>query len=154
MHLAKRRQLLIDKQVQGALLFRTIVYWFFLLVAASLFLLCMYVVQEPGGTFLDYYGLVLERHGVLAFATLVLLPLVVYDVLVTTNRFAGPIYRMRRSMRALATGAHVDPLEFREQDFWREMADEFNALAAYVEELKARADRDAPSRHDLSTTPK
>jgi hypothetical protein len=142
MRLTTRKQLLIDKHVQGALLFRTIVYWFFLLVAASLILQGVYAVREPGGTFLSYYDLVLERHGVLALVTLVLLPLVVYDVLVTTNRFAGPVYRLRRALRALAAGERVEPLQFREKDFWREAADEFNAVAAYVDELRKQADPD------------
>jgi HAMP domain-containing protein len=144
MRLTTRKRLFIDRQVQGALLFRTVVYWFFLLVAASLVMLGVYAITEPGGTFLEYYGLVVQRHGAVAIATLVLLPLVIYDVLVTTNRFAGPLYRMRRAMRALAAGEHVEPLQFREKDYWREMADEFNAIAAYVDEMKREAADDDP----------
>jgi hypothetical protein len=36
-------------------------------------------------------------------------------------------------MRALARGEHVEPIEFRRGDFWKEFADEFNAVAARVQ---------------------
>ena len=139
MRLAKRRKLFVDSEVQGALLFRTVLYWFFLLAATSLIMLCISAVREPGGTLAEYYSRFLTRHGVVAFATLVLLPFVLYDVLATSNRFAGPLFRMRQAMRDLASGARVEPIQFREKDYWRDIADEFNAVAAYVEELKQQA---------------
>ena len=46
---------------------------------------------------------------------------------------AGPLVRLRRSMRALARGEHVEPIKFREGDFWQEFAEEFNAVAARVQ---------------------
>jgi hypothetical protein len=137
--LTRRRRLWIDSEVQGALLFRTVLYWFFLLAATSLIMLCVSAVREPGATLAEYYQRFLTRHGIVAFATLILLPFVLYDVLATSNRFAGPLYRMRQAMRDLASGMRVEPIQFREKDFWRDTADEFNALAAYVEELKQRA---------------
>lgn len=140
MRMTTRKRLFIDRQVQGALLFRTVVYWFFLLVATSLIMLGVYAIREPGGTFFEYCRLVLARHGILAIATLLLLPLVIYDVLVTTNRFAGPVYRMRRAMRSLAADEPIGPLQFREGDYWRGLADEFNAVAARMAELKRQAD--------------
>jgi hypothetical protein len=142
----KRRKLLIDSEVQGALLFRTVLYWFFLLAATSLIMVCISVVWEPGATLAEYYDRFLMRHGIVAFATLILLPFVLYDVLATSNRFAGPLFRMRQAMRDLTEGQHVEPIQFREKDFWRDVADEFNALAAYVEELKQQAGAERPNR--------
>ena len=66
--------------------------------------------------------------------SLVLLPLVVFDILRLSNRFVGPLLRLRQSMRQLAQGEHVDPIEFRCNDFWREFADEFNAVLARVQD--------------------
>jgi hypothetical protein len=37
---------------------------------------------------------------------------------------------LRRSMRELANGKDVDPIEFRDADFWPEVAQEFNAVRA------------------------
>ena len=46
---------------------------------------------------------------------------------------------MSRSLRALANGEKVDLIRFRRNDFWQEMADEFNNVAIYVEKLKNQA---------------
>lgn len=146
--LVKRRKLFVDSEVQGALLFRTVLYWFFLLTATSLIMLCVSAIREPGDSLFAYYANFLEQHGILAFATLILLPIVLYDVLATSNRFAGPLFRMRRALRDLAAGKHVEPIQFRDKDFWREIAQEFNAVAAYVEELKKQAAGGRPERDE------
>ena len=55
-----------------------------------------------------------------AIASFVLLPLVIIDIVRLSNRFTGPLLRMRRSMRALAQGEQVEPLKFRDADFWHD----------------------------------
>jgi len=55
---------------------------------------------------------------------------VIVDVVRLSNRFTGPLLRLRRSMRALARGEQVEPIRFRDNDFWHDFAEEFNALAA------------------------
>ena len=46
----------------------------------------------------------------LACGALALLPLVVVDVLRLSNRFVGPLLRLRRSLRQLARGEYVEPI--------------------------------------------
>jgi hypothetical protein len=115
-----------------------VAYWLFLLATAVLVVAGTdYFWGTPA---LDQDGFVLVRHAAAVIALVVLLPLVLYDVVAMTNRFAGPVYRLRRSLAALAAGERVAPLQFRENDYWRELADEFNAVVAYVDELKEQAD--------------
>ena len=47
-----------------------------------------------------------------------------------SNRFVGPIYRLRRSMRSLANGEEVDPVFLRDGDYWFDFAEDFNRVAA------------------------
>ncbi len=138
MRLTPRKRYLVDSKLQGALSMRTVGYWCFCVLATGLILLCWEVATGPHRPFLSYFSMheIVQRHGAVALASILLLPILLLDVLITTNRFAGPIYRMRRSMRALAAGEHVQPITFRDGDFWHEVADEFNAVAAYVEGLK------------------
>jgi hypothetical protein len=42
----------------------------------------------------------------------------------------GPILRLRRALKEVADGLPAKPLNFREQDFWRELATDFNRAAA------------------------
>ncbi len=41
--------------------------------------------------------------------------------------------RLRRSLRALGRGEHVEPLEFRGADFWQEFAEDFNSVLRRVQ---------------------
>ena len=59
----------------------------------------------------------------IAFA---LLPVFVYDVIKMSNRFAGPISRLRVTLTDIADGKDVKPLNFREGDFWNEISVKFN----------------------------
>lgn len=139
MRLTTRRRYFVDEQVQGGLLLRAVAHWFVLLSGASVIMLVAYAVHQPDRTLAEHCQTVLARWGVVALATLVLLPLVLYDLVVVSNRFVGPVFRLRKALRALAAGQHVAPLQFRENDYWRGLADEFNGIAAYVDELKEQA---------------
>ena len=138
MRLTPRKRYFVDRKLQGALLMRTLGYWCFCVLATGMVLLCWTVATGPYRPFLSYFSLheLVQQHGAVLLASIVLLPILLLDVLITSNRFAGPLYRLRRSIRALAAGEHVQPVVFRDGDFWHDMADEFNALADYVDELK------------------
>jgi hypothetical protein len=131
----------VDRQVQGALLFRIAIYWCFAVLTVCLVLLCARAItySGPAESFFDYFafGEFFSQYGAVVAASLVLVPIIMLDVLATSNRFVGPLYRMRRSMRALAAGEHVEPIHFRDKDYWKEVAAEFNLVAAYVEQLKS-----------------
>src|SRR3954453_8713609 len=133
-----RRRLLVDHKLQRALLVRSCVYWIGCLIMASLLLVSWDALQDPGHPFLAYFRLdrLWANHQLVLAAGMLMLPIILYDVLQITNRFAGPIYRLGDSMRTLAIGEHVQPIQFRDSDFWQEVGQEFNQLIAYVERLK------------------
>jgi len=130
-----RKKLFVDPKVQGALISRVILYWFFCLLTITLMLLCWRIVTGPARPFYTHFNDMWFFYGPAAVASLILLPLVVVDVVRLSNRFVGPLLRLRRSLRALAQGDDVEPLEFRGGDFWREFADEFNAVLARTKKL-------------------
>jgi hypothetical protein len=140
MRLTPRRRLLVDTKVQFGLIARVVAYWCFCVIAIGLMLVAVEIVDAPEGDFLSYFRFdhVWSSHGVVMLAALILLPAILTDVLRFSNRFAGPVYRLRRSMRALGAGEFVAPIKFRDRDYWPELADEFNAISAYVDSLKQR----------------
>jgi hypothetical protein len=109
-------------------------YWAVCLITIMLMLLCWRIVTGPARLFHTHFSDLWFDYGPAMIASLVLLPLVIIDVLRVSNRFAGPLLRLRRSMRALARGEEVGPIEFRGGDFWREFAEEFNAVAIRMQE--------------------
>jgi hypothetical protein len=134
-----RRQLFVDPKVQGALLLRVVAYWFLSLLILSMLLLDWRIVTNPGQPFYAHFQEMWYWYGpVAAIATLILLPLLLFDSVRLSNRFAGPLFRLRRELRKLSSGETARPIQFREGDFWHDFAGEFNALAERVEALTAQ----------------
>ena len=125
-----RKQLFIDPKIQGALVVRVVFYWVVFLIAITLMLLCWRIVTGPARIFYTHVDEMWFFYGPAAVASFLLLPLVIVDIVRLSNRFTGPMLRLRRSMRQLARGEHVEPIKFRDTDFWHEFAEEFNAVLA------------------------
>jgi hypothetical protein len=132
----KRRQYFVDPKVQGALVLRLIGYWAVMMVTTTAMILCWRVVTGPGQRFYTHFDDMWLYYGPALVASFLLLPLIVIDCVRLSNRFAGPLYRLRRCMRDLATGVPVPPIHFRDGDFWLEVADEFNAVSAKLQRLE------------------
>jgi hypothetical protein len=125
-----RNYLFVDPKVQVSLMIRVACYWCVCFLGVAFVLFGWQSISVLDGTFVERITAVLHNDGPVLFALLMLLPLLVIDVVRLSNRFVGPMLRLRRSIRELARGDDVPPLEFREGDFWPEIADEFNALRA------------------------
>lgn len=132
-----RKQLFVDPKVQGALVCRVVLYWIVCVVTITLMLLCWRIITGPARMFYTHFDDMWFHYGPALIASFLLLPLVIVDIIRLSNRFAGPMVRLRRSMRALARGEQVSPIEFRGNDFWRDFAAEFNAVAARVQKKDA-----------------
>lgn len=133
-----RKRLFVDPKVQGALVLRVALYWITCLITATLMLLCWRILTGPARLFYTHFDDMWFHFGPALIASFVLLPIVMVDIVRLSNRFAGPLLRLRRAMHALAQGEHVEPIHFRDGDFWQEIADEFNAIAERMDE-SARA---------------
>jgi hypothetical protein len=121
--------------VQGALALRVAIYWVHCLVTVS-FMLTIWVIftgrpQSSTDLLLQVWG----RGGPALLASLLLLPLVLFDCLRVSNRFVGPLLRLRRAMREAADGRPVSAINFREDDYWQELADDFNRLCEQLEKV-------------------
>lgn len=118
-----------DWAVQGTVLLHIAVHWLLFLVFVGTFLLFIEVVDgEPR----DAWENVLRRHGPSILIVLVLAPIYIRELCKLTNRFAGPMVRLRRAMRDLAEGNEVAPIQFRPGDFWQDLATDFNRVAERV----------------------
>ena len=141
-----RTRMMVDPKLQGALLVRTVMYWV-LCVTVVMVLAGLQAVWSSNGA----PGPVLLSRTVLAFgpaliASLLVLPMVAFDSVRFSNKFAGPMHRLKRLARDLADGKPVEPVNFREEDYWKELADQFNRLAEEVTLL--RKEREAGGREE------
>ncbi len=132
-----RKLFFVDAHVQGALLVRATIYSALCLVVVTGMVLCWRILTGPARVFYTHFDDMWFHFAPGLIATLLLLPLVLLDLAKLTNRFAGPMVRLRASMRALTRGETVEPLRFRKGDFWQEAAEEFNSLATQVAQMRS-----------------
>jgi len=132
----RKRRYLIDRAVQTTLLVRTASYWLFSMLTVGMMLVVWEVFAGPRERSTDVLTATIVRYGPALLVSLLLLPLVMFDVLRMSHRFVGPVMRLRQGLRELATGRRPATMKFREDDFWREMAGEFNAAAEQIEETR------------------
>jgi hypothetical protein len=134
-----RRQMFVDRPVQGTLVLRVLVYGATCLLSVFVMLFGWSLLTGPARiswTTVDYLWF---HYGPAFVAATLILPLVMWDAVRVSNRFAGPILRLRRELKRLADGEEVHPIYFREGDFWRDVANDYNRIALRLKELEAKA---------------
>jgi hypothetical protein len=134
----KRRQYFVDPKVQGAIIARCLAYWVTCLVTTFVILFFWSLMTGPARISLMTVDYLWFHYGPAFVASFLLLPLILWDILKMTNRFAGPILRLRRELKKLSRGEQVSPLFFRHGDYWRDVADDFNRIAVRLKELEAK----------------
>ena len=135
-----RKQLVVDIRFQGTLAVRIVLYWLLCLFAIGALLLVRRALTMPIRPMNAILGELGSLYGPAAIASLFILPMVVVDVLRLTSRYAGPIFRLRRSLQALADGEAVEGLRFRGGDFWQGLACDFNTVAGRLRPSTPEAD--------------
>jgi hypothetical protein len=129
----KRALHYVDSAVQGALLRRIFFHWCgFFSVVAILAVSMQTLLGDPAQAFYARLWYEIKGFGLIGIIMLALLPAFMLDTIRFSNRFVGPVGRLRRSLRELRDG-DVKLIQFRGNDFWCEMGDEFNAIARLVE---------------------
>jgi hypothetical protein len=83
--------------------------------------------------------------GPALIASMLVLPIVVVDVVRLSNKFAGPVHRMRRTIKQLADGRVVEPVCLRKEDFWYDFAEDFNRALARMQDPSSSQVVDAAS---------
>jgi hypothetical protein len=142
----KRRSFLVDYKVQSALGLRVATHWLTFLVVTLCVTICLRLVTNiDQASLLQQITRALRDQAISVVVLLALMPWFVHDALGLSNRFAGPMVRLRAALRQLRTDDEPGPIKFRSGDFWIDVADDFNALRDRVvadrkemEELRGR----------------
>jgi len=129
-----RRKLLIDKDVQLGLVVQLAIHWMMFLAATVCVLpiaraIILADVNTPPWDRFKGAG---TDTAILFVVFLLLFPYFMYDSIKVTNRFAGPMYRLKVTIRALASGAPFHGLHFRVGDYWQDVAKDFNTMMARI----------------------
>jgi hypothetical protein len=84
-----------------------------------------------------------SRDYILMGAIVVIIVAGIYVGLVISNRIAGPIFRLSQEMIKLVDGQKVQPIAFRKNDYYQELAVAYNKILfrlANVEKKREKVD--------------
>lgn len=136
-----RRQRLVDKQVQGHLMWKLFCYFMgYNLALLSITAVCFFFQHcqglLSGGPAIDVkeqFAAFLSTNTPLLISMALLIPVMLWDMLNTSHRFAGPVYRFRKTMDDFNAGQELKPVKLREGDFLTEFESSFNKFVAELE---------------------
>jgi hypothetical protein len=132
----RRKKHFIDPPVQGSLARRIIGHWLLFLLIATIASFILQVLSNPFRPIAEHIRGVWWTHGPFLLVLLFLLPVFVVDSIKLSNRFAGPVYSLRRAIREVVQGKPPRKLKFRRHDFWHELAEDYNAMLQKLEVLE------------------
>ena len=130
---AHRKRLFVDSEVQGAVIKRVLIYWAFCLLFITVSIAIGQTLADPSRYVFRRLGDTWRQHWQVLAAMVAMLPFVLYDMLKLRNRFAGPIFRLRRELKHFLESNEYQPIQFRQNDFWSDLADRVNDLVHRVE---------------------
>jgi nitrogen fixation/metabolism regulation signal transduction histidine kinase len=132
----RRKKHFVDSCVQGSLARRIIAHWLVFLMVAAAVSFVLQVLTNPFQPLEEHARNAWWTHGPFLLVSVFLLPVFVMDTIKLSNRFAGPVYSLRRAMREVVQGKPPRRLKFRKRDFWHDLADDYNALLVRLDLLK------------------
>lgn len=135
----KRARVLIDSTVQWSLGRRMALHWFaFFGMLVGINVVVRSILAIPDSTISQALQQALLDQLPQISIMLLALPIFVLDTVKFSNRFAGPIFRLSKSLETLGAGTPMRPIKFRNGDFWMDMAEKFNKVLARVNQLETR----------------
>ena len=149
MKMKRRKKDFIDPEVQGAIARRLVLHWFVFLVVACCLSVAVKWMLNPF-EYASAYELLVAGWYAYSPVLLVLVclaPVFIFDAVRLSNRFSGPVYRLRMATRQLAEGEVPENIEFRGADFWKDLAADFNRIAYRIRKSEAES---SPTAEEVS----
>jgi len=136
----RRTKHFIDSNVQGALARRIILHWLVFAIVTSLVLFILQVLSNPFRPLADAMQDLWSVQGPFMLVMVFILPVFVVDTIKLSHRFAGPIFSLRREIREVAQGKAPRKMKFRQNDFWQDLAEDYNTMLSRFGAFNSDAD--------------
>ncbi len=122
----KRRIFLVDGEVQWAIIRQSLAQWLGHTIVAALYLALLELLFGGLKPWSEHWRALWPLVTSLVVSLVILMPVFIYKSFQLSNRFVGPVKRLRRVLRELAEGKPFSPVKFRKGDYWQELAEELN----------------------------
>lgn len=149
--MSQRSRILVDPQVQWSIAGRILCHWALFAVCLVSISAMVRIMSAAGDQpFAEAWRSAARAQVPLLGVMFLLLPVFLRDTLKLSNRFAGPMYRLRTALRSLAEKEPAHAINFRTGDFWQEAAADFNIV---VDELQTLRDENESLKAKLADHP-
>lgn len=132
-----RQKVWVDSSVQGVLIGRIVLYWISALLYVGLGTACFQYYQHPEWTLANHAEALFMQFWPWLPSVFLCLPLVIFDIVRLSNLFVGPIYRLRQHLAELNDDPNCRALKFRDDDYWKDLAEPIHGLQAEILTLRA-----------------
>ena len=141
----KRKQNFVDSSVQGGLVRRIFFHWVMFFFVTGLAVLALKtLLGDPSHSFSERLQAEMGEFAIIGIIFLAVFPAFMLDTIRFSNRFVGPVGRLKKHLVQLGENGTSDEIKFRDNDFWQEIAEDFNKVnalvktqAAEIEQLKS-----------------
>lgn len=138
----RRKTEFIDPEVQGALARRISIHWLLYTLLASILVIGLKWMTNPFTPLAEHVAEAWWTYGPMLLVLVCLAPVFVFDAVKLSNRFTGPVLRLRNATRELANGERPRRITLRDGDFWKELAEDFNRVVdRYEPETAAQTEK-------------
>ena len=83
-------------------------------------------IDTPTDPWETTFAMACQRGTPFVLVSFALAPVFIWDAIKLSNRFAGPIVRVRRALAQIADGHPPQAIGFRNGDFWKSLALDLN----------------------------
>lgn len=134
----RRKTEFIDAEVQGALARRLAMHWLLYTGLTTVLVLGLKWMSNPFTPFTDHAIEAWWTYGPVLLVLVCLAPIFVFDAVKLSNRFTGPVLRLRNATKQLASGGCPEKITLRQGDFWKDLAEDFNQVIERVEDSQPK----------------
>lgn len=129
----RRKTKLVNWNAQSAFTFRLIVHSMLVIWVVGMMFVLMQFLFGPMENREDWNQFMHVSLLSLGLATLGVLPVLTWDAFTFSHRFAGPVVRLTNVLKLVQRGEAAPRIQLRKNDFWLEVAGEFNQMLDRLE---------------------
>ena len=132
--MSNRKRILIDPEVQWSIGLRIMFHWVILLTClVGIGVIVSLMFGDLEKSFVNAFWTALLSQRAVVVVMFVLIPVFIRDTLKLSNRFAGPMYRLKAGFKRVLAGEPHEDIKFRDGDFWSDAAIDFNSMSSELD---------------------
>ena len=149
----KRWRVIVDPKLQAMLCLRAVIYCLCCFMTAGITLMIGSAARDI--LHLSSHSSVFSPDTLIGIIlALLVLSIILVDILIASNRFAGPLRRLQKQMQQVAKGGPAASLQIRNRDYYPQLVQAWNSIVKELNELRQQSDTSHHGRVEMEPSAK